>query len=768
MVNNNVYKLSPGRMSFSAEKSIAGVVPEKAEAKFFAASPQAAEVNIMPKSSLAVRLQKVAPAFRAEYARLIDPNISKRISEIRPPTEGIPREQLTVPISPMEQVNDEELFEEAANSSKKLYLSRYRIATDDVSGKIQYRVSIEEKDRGWNLAIYLEKYPAPKIEIQSREAKEIDKTVAVILKYQLKGSSGVEKELFFQEVSNEPLGLRAVLHTATLGERDELFRALTKIDYHTILIIRRVIRVAIPVYVPVNPRNPPGETFTPVNPRRPPFETLPPVSPRPHPLETLPPVKPKIPLVVDIADRQFRRSTPFVARMADKPDVAVKAAAFRTFQQRATLTATPIVASETPLFREVTRSLDNILDPFIFEPELHGYIFKGIQPSGEESTGLIRFQVGSFNYYQEMARRHIFYYLPDSFKIARRPESPHTPMMSIQFPKQDEAVLKYFALPYVDPDRLEAAANKLKDVTPEIEFQPLILSPDKIQFELKLPASQDPAKQMTLISPRSGIAGELHLTMEEFQMVFDAIFGGPENLFFQGQIKIEVFKDQIEMIDFIARMNDTTGDLIDYKEVQDGAGAKATFKNAIESPLKINKLDAYLQSGSITSKAEVGGLNLPLLLNPGEEVQFDVKPSTPSTPQGDVHAIFNMEGVQVLPDQNAIWDSIIEDLASEPQAIEVKTYIFQSPEASKDIMSLWVNFKTGESVELTSQKDTVNVTLNLPIKDRILRLANTGAYSYQITVIHKDTTEYTGPWKTDTKKILIINKEDWDVSAGPT
>ena len=750
MVNMNVYKLSPGRLSFSAEKSIAGVVPEKAEAKFFAASPQAAEVNIMPKSPLAVRFQKVAPAFRAEYARLIDPNISKRISEIRPPTEGIPREKLTVPISPMEQVNDEELFEEAADANKKLYLSRYRIATEDVSGKIQYRVSIEENDQGWNLAIYLEKYPAPKIEIQSREAKEIDKTVAVILKYQLKGSSGVEKELFFQEVSNEPPGLRAVLHTATLGERDELFRALTKIDYHTILIIRRVIRVAIPVAVPVYPRRPPFET-PPVSPRRPPFET-PPVSPRRPPFET-PPVGP--------------RRLPF-ARMADRPGVEVKAAAFRTLQQGATLAATPIVASDTPLFREVTRSLDNILEPFIFEPELHGYIFKGIQPSGDESTGLIRFQVGSFNYYQEMARRHIFYYLPDSFKIARRPESPHTPIMSIQFPKQDEAVLKYFALPYVDSDRLEAAANKLKDVTPEIEFQPLIPSPDKIQFELKLPTSQDPARQMALISPRSGITGELHLTMEEFQKVFDAIFGGPENLFFQGQVKIEVFKDQIDMIDFIARINDTTGDLIDYKEVQDGAGAKATFKNAIESPLKINKLDAYLQSGSITSKAEVGGLNLPLLLNPGEEVQFDVKPSTPSPTQGEVHAIFNMEGVQVLPNQNAIWDNIIdENLSSEPQTIEVKTYIFQSPEASKDIMALWVNFKTGESVELTSQKDTSNVTLNLPVKDRILRLANTGAYSYQVTVIQKDTTEYNGPLKTDTKKILIINKEDWNVSAGP-
>lgn len=754
----NVYKLSPGRMSFPRNRMgmelDANVVPEKTEAKFFAATPRAAEINIMSKPSLAVKYQKVNPVFRPENIRLIDPVIAKKISEIKPQTEGIPREKITVPISPIEQVNDEVLFEEAMDANKKLYLSRYRIANEEVSGKIQYRVSLEGQVQGWNLIIYLEKYPSPKIEIQSREAQEIDKTVAVILKYQLKESGGVEKELYFQEVSTEPAGLRAVLHIGNLEERDELFRALTKLDYHTVLIIRRVIRVGIPVSVPVSVSVPiaPPMRRRPIREDIDPSE-LPPVFKGRHRFQVI---------------EQFDQLDAIVPQR--KPSfVAMRTE--RTLAEEDTSVMTPpiVAVPAPPLFREVTRSLDNILENFIFEPQLHGYIFKGIEPATEETPGLIPFSVDynqiPYNYYQERARRHVFYYLPDNFKIARRPESPHTPIISIQFPSKDETVLKYFALPYVDPDRLKAAAEKLKDVTPEIEFQPLPKT-DKIQFELILPASPDPAKHIYLISSRSGIAGELHLTIDEFQKVFNAMFGGPENILFQGQIKIEVFKDKIETIDFIARMNDMAGDLIDYKEAQDGSGVNATFKNAIESPLRINSLDADLQSGSL-SKAQIVGLSLPVSLNPGEGVQFAVMPSPPSTLQGEVHAIFNMEGVQVLPDPNAIWDCIIEkNLSSAPKTIVANTYIFKSPEASKDIIALIVDFKTGESVELNEKTDTTQVTLNLPVKDRILGLANTGAYSYRVTVIHKDVTEYTGPWKTETTDKLRINEEDWNVSAG--
>src|SRR5262249_11265170 len=85
-------------------------------------------------------------------------------------------------------------------------------------------------------------------------------------------------------------------------------------------------------------------------------------------------------------------------------------------------------------------AVDQIADPrpFVFSPSLHGYIFSGVTPSSRESSQLTRYQVPwsdgkSHTYYQDGARKEVFYNLPDSFKIARRPDGAHEPLMSVKF-----------------------------------------------------------------------------------------------------------------------------------------------------------------------------------------------------------------------------------------------------------------------------------------------------------------------------------------------
>ncbi|BAY99866.1 LamG domain-containing protein [Tolypothrix tenuis PCC 7101] len=155
----------------------------------------------------------------------------------------VPRSQIQVAVSPNGQVTDEVLFEEAADASKKLYLPRYRLSEEIVSGQRRYRISLEPSGQIWNLIVYLEAYPADKLQ-EIGNAKLIDHNPQVILKYQFQGKA---VESVFQEVTKAEGGqkLRAVLQLYTLEERDKIYLALTDAAYNTSLIVQRDFKAAI-------------------------------------------------------------------------------------------------------------------------------------------------------------------------------------------------------------------------------------------------------------------------------------------------------------------------------------------------------------------------------------------------------------------------------------------------------------------------------------------------------------------------------------------
>src|SRR5579871_1806117 len=59
--------------------------------------------------------------------RFIDPNFAKNIIGLRPPTEGVTRDQIKTPICPNVDVTDEVLFEDPAQPAKKFFLPRYQL-----------------------------------------------------------------------------------------------------------------------------------------------------------------------------------------------------------------------------------------------------------------------------------------------------------------------------------------------------------------------------------------------------------------------------------------------------------------------------------------------------------------------------------------------------------------------------------------------------------------------------------------------------------------
>jgi len=825
------------------------------------------KADLAPIASLAVPVARSSTVIRAEEVRLVDPVMALRISYIVFPTVGFPRDKLTVPVSPSFDVTDDQLFEDPADKTKKLYLPRYRISEQNVSGSQQYRISLDQVGNAWSLIINLDKYPAPTIESDSRNDSELAHQVAIILRYQIKGSNGAQKELSFQEITLEPSGLKLVLKLNSLAERDEIYRALTEDDYQSVLIVRRAIKVAIPVkmadadasativssgthairgtwsfsfdtgneggqnddvwwdqetstirkLVPTHnarivnlgsvdfdslsisqlrgqtygtdPINGNAESKIPVDPvvrwrrgAQPPLEgddvgikTVPMIGRR----FILDPIKVNFNIENNLINGDVFA---VITNSGNYAKVQVTDYGYNLGVKWVTYAADAV--TNEPLFREVTRALDDLPDshPFIFPPGLHPYIFHNITPSATEVSGLVHVQVDSSSYYQDTAQPYLFYYLPDSFKIARKPYSPHNPIISVKFESEDSVKLAYFAMPYTDATRLSSAVEKLKQNPSFLAaalpqgidspvLQPLQVDPVKTEFYLGVPgqesssgAFQDRSKN-ALINITTGITDQLTLTLDGFQEIFDSIFEGPA-LMFQGKVEANVYKDQPATIPFIARMNDLSGSVLDYKEEEDNAsgGVKATLINAIESPVKINAIGAQIRRDSATSRGEIRGLSLPAQLKPGESVQFVVAPLDQLAGTGPSHATFDPLSLEVLPDKAAILDKIVGNYVSpKPREITVKTPIFKDPKASEDLLEFIVEFKSGNQIELTPDKDTVKTTLKLAAGDlRNLILGNPGqsSYTYHITAVGKDGHLTQGPDKIlegDTVIVLGAN-----------
>ncbi|HLJ27858.1 MAG TPA: hypothetical protein VKY85_14195 [Candidatus Angelobacter sp.] len=733
------------------------------------AGPATAPARVPPTvlNTVAVAHPQVTPPVNS--IRFIDPNFARNIVNLRPPAEGVTRDQIKVPICPAPDVTDEVLFEDPAQPAKKFYLPRYKVVTDHQ----KYQISFQQNDTGWSFVVNLTKFPAPSVATAASSAQELDHHVAVLVRFsQMIGTqAGAQEELPFQEVTLKGGVLNATLRLDSLQQRDLLYQALSDRTFGTALIVRRAVTVAVQAPVP-----------------RPPINIM--------------------------------------FRMGGAPQ--------------------PAPTPSAPLYRQVDRAVDQAVDPkpFVFSPELHKEIFAGVIPS---STGggleLTRYQVpGSdgqnYTYYQDGARPYVFYYLPNSFKIARRPDGAHEPLISVSFGQaasaEDlKATFSFIAVPYVDPKRLQAAADKLKaSITQPLpkgvdgpQFEPLLSAPGKIHFSLSYPGcdtSKGPfeLREKASVDLRSGIHDSVQLPLPQFQTLYDALFS-PSSLLLTGKVDVELGSDSGEEIPFSARLNDLAGDFLTYTDqpLTDGTapavdgsgdpgsdapsmkdsvtsaigdavtgdvqaavgdivgglagklfhkgkkdnkkdkkkkgqpsapppppelGVQATLQNIIESPIEIQALDATLVRGQESLPANIDGLDLsqPVQIPPGQQITFNVIPATPVAASSPVHAQYDLSGVHPVPDRDAIWNETLDPTAAESYltTITVKTpastFAVPAADATQQIVSLVVDFDSGVSVELNSAKLEAKVDLPHPVVNYVLRKTDAGEYRYKVTRVH--------------------------------
>jgi hypothetical protein len=159
---------------------------------------------------------------------------------------GVPRQEIMLPISWQQEISDERLFEDSANLNQKFCLPRYRIVERDR----QMQISFATRDpQGWALTIELEKYPAPDLEIQARDAQELPHQVSLLLRHPLDPANrnGDQKEWLFQPPTSFDRGIRAVLWVETQSDLNLLFQVLTNPGYAAALIVRRTLQIGLPI-----------------------------------------------------------------------------------------------------------------------------------------------------------------------------------------------------------------------------------------------------------------------------------------------------------------------------------------------------------------------------------------------------------------------------------------------------------------------------------------------------------------------------------------
>lgn len=778
------------------------------------------------------KLPTVQPrvTIQPEETRWINPRLGLEIANIREHKLGIARDRVTLPVSPTAEVTDATLFEDPKDASQQFYLPRYRL----VERNQQVQMFLIANGQQWQLVIHLEQYPAASLSTAVRDAKVIDHTVSLILEHRLIAGdvNGGQREWVFPEMTAEAGELLAVLPIATRDERDLLYQALTEAAYGANLIIRRSINVAIPSTSAQNVS--PAFSYSDANeaaiqPGQN-FKQLTIVYPKPdwigfeiefqgkatldhfflyfsttdqqgaeiavrcygNAFEVAAATQPGLHNQVVyrgvpvISENRYAFVIPWEEVFGELEQAALWLFAMQgrdRLPDQGEITFSRTMTQQTPLYRQVTRVLDDSPRiPFVFPAALYGYMFQGITGTPTKDFKPIPYPANGHSYYQDPVQKYLFYYLPDSFKLVRRPESPHYPMVSVRFnlgesAEDVQATIEYWAYPYVNAARLEAASaalNKPHITGPlpkgvnGIVFQPLVASKPRLFLGLPHAEGGFPTKERpdVLVELRTGFRDALTLSLTDFQTVYDALFVGDTQLF-QGYVQVDA-PDGTKPINFIARMNDMVGDYFDYtQEIDTVSGTiRVTLKNAIESPVQVSRLGVQLMQESAPVPCSITGFSAssPVTLKPEEGLSFTVVPTVAVALTNSVDLVFDLTGTQVLTDREGVFNSILRGhttaVYKRPIVIKTDRSVF-----GDRIQVISIDLKQGGSVDFTRDDAQLEAKQDVfaPIKNLIVGSEDGGAYEYRVTLILTDGRKVEDPadsWRTTTSEPLWITHSE--------
>jgi hypothetical protein len=609
-----------------------------------------------------------------------------------------PRSQVTVPISPTDNMVADTVFEDAADPNKKYALPVFNLSQASGSFRVGFeRIPTDDLvNQTWQLSVW---FAAAH---RRQDAQDLQSTMAVLLRFTPPSSGGPVKELPFTVETQEDGTIKATMQLIGLNARDEVVNALKFIQYETHFIVRCSFSAA----------------------------------------------------VLDAA-----HSTP-----------------------------------DNQLYRQSSYSVDVHLDRdlFVFDPAQYPLIFSPVQDASQKVFGVtlqqLEYKGRIHHYFQDDARKYIYYYLPDSFKVTRGIDPPFAPQIIVRFQSSDGSLenmrvsMEYVAAPVIDAERLQAARLAFKPdasipMPPGLTdavFQPLVVDdPGQLTLKLALPRADAVGSSR---EPRPGVVTKLTdgfrdeidgLTIANFQDLFDALFGKSAFLL-TGEVGVAKSGDgagsrPAESIPFEIRLDDLFGRLLVETETP-GTDGRITvkLKNAIESPLTIRSVPVFISCDAAIFPAHIENLSkggvaitFPVDLAPTEEICLDVVsndllPMSASAPD----ALFDLDDVLVKPDAAALWSAILDASVPAEYTRKISVQAFDKWFApDTNVMAIALDFERGDHVVLDRQHLTADAHVRVPISDLVLRKVQDSQYQYTQIVV--TGTGQTRAQKTDNLDILF-------------
>lgn len=719
----------------AAGLSRAGLAVRTQPPVFALARPGAAGVaaSIAPVASQSAAAN-LSPALRVRDLKFIDPRFALRVSGIPGfAVAGVPRDQLTVPVSLSGELTDTTLLEDPRDATKKYFVMGYQLDVESTTHGPQFAARLLAKGDGAELSVTLVKAPPATVTRDHPTAQELPHEVALLIRYKqrINGQPSAYCEWAFTSTSMDGGRIRGVLALENLQKRNELYGAITDAELGCTLIVRRKAAIAVPVPAAAPPAPPAGIHL----------------EPRP-------------------------------ALLAVRPDIRAEFLIRRPFPP-GWVSPGGTLSTPPPLFRQTDRTLDQEL-PFHLDPALNRYVFEGLGavPPGA-SQGLLRkvipWKGQPAVYYQDDRARNLFYYLPDTFKIGRRPASPHEPLMSVRFDSADgskeqmRATLTYYAAPFINRDRLASALPAMQALVPPeilaassgIELEPLLPDPSKITLKLAFPGA-DPAggpfapRPQASVDLRSGIVDALTMNLDQFRAVFEAMFSGGQ-LLFSGSVEFDL-GGAGEQVPFQLRFQSLAEPFARWTQATDGDDLVISLANEIESKLRVLQLEAIVrQEDSLLVKPLTSATgSYPVEVEPGKTGDFRLPQASGMVLNG-----IDFSEVECAPDRETIYHLLLDPstLPAYLREIKVKTFkpVFQEQPANpqNQVMSVVVDFQGGASVELTADRLEASVKVPVPLAGFIIGNEVSLDYHYRVTVARLGGVTADTQWRTGQSGILF-------------
>ncbi|WP_158895885.1 hypothetical protein [Amycolatopsis anabasis] len=294
----------------------------------------------------------------------------------------------------------------------------------------------------------------------------------------------------------------------------------------------------------------------------------------------------------------------------------------------------------------------------------------------------------SHAYWQDAVRPELFYFAPDRFLLARSGEGAHRPLLRVSAANATSeadlaAVLEFAAHPVVENARLMDALPKLEEETKARGGTgPVRL--ERLQeaqsiLRLALPRNGAPSETMTErpdteIDLERGIVHAERLRLEDFRLVYDALFGASFSVL-RGEVRVGANGPAPEDIPLELRLDRTTGDLLSLQPKPiTGVSVEARLTNPIESPVQVGALRAGAviepppHSGPTTQTVvspragwvplTITGLPASGGLAPGAGCDLVLTPDgLPGPVQG---VVLDQSGLVVEPDRAKIWELVFD------------------------------------------------------------------------------------------------------------